>query len=240
MADGTSWWPSGQQAAQQIEIGHHFMLARRFDRAAQCFRAAIRFEPENPDAYGRLAIALSESRNLEEAERVAEYALGQWPNLSPILQVGATVRHLRGQWQQAVELLERAIALSPETYVLHTYLGSILIEQGLHSEAEVPLRRALQLQPEDWGTLLQFAIVLIEQSKWQEARSALDNALQQAPQESMTQTVAGYYLLQTNESESAAVHLREALRIDPDNRYAQHWLQAAMARQEQPQPASPL
>jgi tetratricopeptide (TPR) repeat protein len=224
MPDGSPWWPSGPQAAQQIEIGHRFMLAQRFERAIECFRAAIGFEPENADAHGRLAIALLGAERYEDADHVAAAAQQQWPEVAPLLQVRSSTLCALGKWQEATALLQHALALLPNCHVSYVSLGRILFQQEQYVEAETVLRQALHMEPEDWQTLLLFAATLAAQNKWQEAQRAFESVLQQAPHESAVHAEAALYFLQTDNPERAMTHVHEALRIEPQNELAHHCL----------------
>jgi tetratricopeptide (TPR) repeat protein len=236
MPDGSPWWPSGPQAAQQIEIGHRYMLAQRFERAIECFGAAIGFEPENADAHGRLAIALLAVGRYEDADRVAAAAQQQWPEVAPLLQVRSSTLCALGKWHEATALLQHAVALLPECHMLYVSLGSILFQQEQYAEAETPLRHALQMEPEDWRTLLVFAATLSAQNKWQEADKTFETVLQQAPHESAVHAEAALYFLQTDKPEPASIHANEALRIEPENELAQHCLALLNTAQIDAQP----
>lgn len=223
LPDGSSWWPSGEAAAQQIEIGHRFMIARRFDRAAHYFRAAVALEPHNPDAHGRLAIALLEQGEIAEADAVSMLGTAMWPELLPLMQVRGAVLHALGRTEEGNELLQRAAYENPQMTASLGFWGGALHEQGRHHEAEVAAREVLKAEPEDWHALLLLALALVAQGQAREVVASLQRALQLAPHQSMTHAVIGACYAQSNQWPTARRFLAEALRLEAENALALHW-----------------
>lgn len=222
-SDGSAWWVSGEAAARQIEIGHRFMVARRFDRAAHFFRAAVALEPHNPDAHGRLAIALLEQGEIAEADAVSVLGTAMWPHLVPLMQIRGAVLHALGRIEEGNELLQRAAYENPQMTASLGFWGGALHEQGRHQEAEVAARAVLKSEPEDWHALLLLALALVAQGQAREVVASLRRALQLAPHQSMTHAVIGACYAQSNQWPVARRFLGEALRLEPENALAQHW-----------------
>ncbi len=226
-SDASSWWRSGEAAAQQIEIGHRFMLARRYDRAVQSFRAAVALEPHNPDAHCRLAIALLEEGQVAEADAVSILALAMWPDLTPILQVRGAVLRALGRLEEGTELLRRVAVDNPEQSAFTGFWGGALYEEGRFEEATAAARSTLLRDPEDWRALLLLALCLVAQSPTaqhrREVNAATQHALQLAPDEAMTHAVLGACYAQTNQPEAARQSLAKALQLEPQNALAAYW-----------------
>lgn len=222
-SNGAAWWASGEAAARQIEIGHRFMVARRFDRAAHYFRAAVALEPHNPDAHGRLAIALLEQGEIAEADAVSMLGTAMWPHLVPLMQIRGAVLHSLGRIEEGNELLQRAAYDNPQATASLGFWGGALHEQGRHHEAEIAAREVLKAQPEDWHALLLLALALVAQGQAREVVASLRRALQLAPHQSMTHAVIGACYAQSNQWPVARRFLREALRLEPENALALHW-----------------
>ena len=252
LSNGASWQPE-EEAAQHIEIGHRFMVAGQFERAAHFFRAAVALEPHNPDAHGRLAIALLELGQLAEADAVSVLALAMWPDLTPILQVRGAVLRALGRLEEGTELLRRVALAHPERSALTGFLGGVLYEEGRFEEATDAALTTLDRDPEDWRALLLLALCLVAQTPnlrdaiagnatlksatvqsvdlqsavlkhRREVNAVMQRALQLAPNEGMTHAVLGACYAQSHQPEAARQFLETALQLEPENALAAHWI----------------
>jgi Flp pilus assembly protein TadD len=60
-----------------------------------------------------------------------------------------------GDYERAVEFLERAVALEPADAILNDHLGDVYWRLGRRLEARFQWRRALSLQPDNASALEQ-------------------------------------------------------------------------------------
>ncbi len=108
--------------AQSI-LGELYMESGELDKAAEAFRQALVYDPQNATLLNNLAWCLlkmpSEKENLEEALRVAQKARELAPEDPAVLDTLAMVYHLSGMKEVACRTIREAKELAPkETAIL--------------------------------------------------------------------------------------------------------------------------
>ncbi|MDP1914708.1 MAG: tetratricopeptide repeat protein, partial [Myxococcales bacterium] len=83
--------------------------------------------------------------DLEEAERLVGKALEARPDSAAYLDSAGWVAYRRGQFDRAVDLLERAVAESPDEPTLLEHLAEACAKAGRKQRAEAVLKHAVQL-----------------------------------------------------------------------------------------------
>jgi serine/threonine-protein kinase len=123
-----------------------------------------------------------------------------------------------------------ALALRPNTAVVHNNLGVFFLHQGDGEQALNSLHRALSLQPDDARTVANIGNVLSMQEKWDEAIVEYRRALQLQPDLVLAHANLGLALLRKGDQPGALASLHEALRLDPDSASTHFHLGLALSR----------
>jgi type IV pilus assembly protein PilF len=130
----------------------------------------------------------------------------------------------RGDFQVAVEKLERAIQLDPAHVPAYVTLALIQERLGRESRARTNLREAVSLAPEDGATLNTYATFLCRRGEYAEAdeffRRAMDDPFYDTREVAFTN--AGACAIRADRLDRAEGYLREALEINsgyPDALY---------------------
>jgi protein O-GlcNAc transferase len=104
---------------------------------------------ESPDALVDAGLLHQQSGRLFDAEQHYDRALAKQPDHVEALHLLGLVRHQTGRYSEAVELIQKAIALkSSPCPVLLTNVGAALQESKRLDEAEDCYRRAIQAKPD--------------------------------------------------------------------------------------------
>lgn len=102
----------------QALLGELYLKAGAYDQAAEAFRKALVYAPQDPALLNNLAWALlkmpQEKGNLEEALRVAERAQDLAPEDPAVVDTLALVYHLSGMREVACRIIRRAHELAPK------------------------------------------------------------------------------------------------------------------------------
>jgi Flp pilus assembly protein TadD len=106
-------------------------------------------------------------------------------------------------------------------------LGVILSNRGDHAGAEEQFRAALKAQPRDPVIRANLAFSLWQQEKPADAVSEANKALALADTNVTALAVRGAAQVQLGERLKGEADLREALRLDPDNRIGVRMLDLA-------------
>jgi spermidine synthase len=107
------------------------------------------------EAKGHLNLAFIQSdRRPEEARKELEHAARLWSQNATFKQLysenldQAQFLAANGDFQEAITLYEKLLALAPDDALTHYHLGGALQQKGLVREAMAHLRRALATQPD--------------------------------------------------------------------------------------------
>ena len=150
-----------------------------------------RLEGLSPNAARRLgsaAQALSLGHILTAEQRLSGL-LSVYPNHPEVLRMFAGLQSLRGNFQDAIAIMERAIALWPNDAAYWSSLGSALLESARYDDAIDALRRACELDSHYSTAWYNLGLAYIRCMRVDEATAALRNAVSQAPDQSINARV---------------------------------------------------
>ena len=96
---------------------------RAWGPAAECFRAVLATQPDQPDALLHLAMALERDARHDEAERAYVHALAANPHHASTLRVFGQYSASRGNFKRAATLFAEAARLEPDDPAVPMYLA---------------------------------------------------------------------------------------------------------------------
>lgn len=128
-----------------------------------------------------LAGQLQGQGKLAEAEHWLRQILQQNPNHAPALQLLGVVAYQVGNLPAAVELLQRAISILPNTAIFHANLCEILRRMQRMDEAKAHGERAAALEPNMAMAHSNLGIVHYDLKEYESAAQCQQRALQLAP-----------------------------------------------------------
>ena len=163
------------------------------------------------------ALALHQALQHDEAERIYAKVRCECPKDFDAWYLSGAMAFQRGEHlEEAIELLQTARKLNPESIECRMFLGMALADLGRHAEAEPHLARAVKKaphRPEVWENLArcQRAIGLPH-----EAAESLKRFTELQPQEAHAHELLGEVIAQINGFEKAECHFRKALELEPN------------------------
>lgn len=110
---------------------------------------------------------------------------------APRLEQRARADFEAGRIVEAIETMQRAVALAPDDAQAHFLLGVMMLRTDRVGEAEVELARAIALAPRNGKMLAAYGLALRAQKRWSDAESALVRSLLFEPGESSTIAALG-------------------------------------------------
>ena len=165
-------------------------------------------------AYG---LALVRSGRTVEAQPIFDRLLvehADWPELNVLLGQAAAQE---GDFEAAVEHLERAIELRPDVAEAQATLGNIYLRQGRFEEAVAALRAELASHPVDHESRYVLATVLELDNQPDAALRELDLVLAAMPDYAEARYLRGKVLLEGGRIDEAATQLLAAVELAPDD-----------------------
>ena len=218
-------------------LGEEMLAAGKFDEAQSAFRDAARLEPDAQyfEGLGRAAERLGQ---LDEALRQFARAVELDPNyLRP--RVGrARVRLVRREYTLAIDELEAARALSPESPEVLRGLGQAHLTMRNLKEAVPFLERAARLAPDDPEAHYYLGSAYSDMERSREAATHLARAVAEAPEGATWRADAyralGYAARAAGNKGGAKSAFRTYLELDQKDSAQRRDVQRLLLRLEAP------
>ncbi|WP_158923826.1 tetratricopeptide repeat protein [Acidisphaera sp. S103] len=178
------------------------------------------------------ALADHQAGRLDAAEQGYREVLTADPVHADALHLLGVLAHQSARTETAIELIERAIALRPDTMHFHNNLGNILRDTGRAADAVACYRRALALNPDTSELHHNLAKALLALGTFAEAEIAFRRALDLDPDRIDTWNDFGNLLTDTGQNEAAIACFSAVLSRRPDDARAYNNLGRALVGQD--------
>ena len=191
------------------------MAAQQPRNPAEELRTILFGQPDNADAWLKLAQLLESARHWEQAENAYRTLVRLRPADQPALShLGYCLRH-RGKFAEAEQILRQAIALSPhDAEALHD-LGAVLLAMERATEAAAALQAAVTARPDYVEAYCTLAAALCAAGQIESALSAAQRALALRPEYADAWSNLGLAFLEQGNVDQAIAAYHEALRRSP-------------------------
>jgi TolB-like protein/DNA-binding winged helix-turn-helix (wHTH) protein len=129
-------------------LGYVYLRRNEYEKALKAAEDSIRVAPNYADGYGLLALI---SNALGNANRALEYAtrgmqLNPYYTWDYLLNVGFA-HYLLGNYQQAIESLEKAQTRNENAIPVKLFLAATYVNTGMQDDAEWAIEQILVLNP---------------------------------------------------------------------------------------------
>ncbi len=191
--------------------------AGRKDRAVVVMRDAVAEHADDVQAHLTLAEILQDASRADEADRVLDQAAERFPSeISVPFQRGALLEQ-RKDYPRAETAFRQALARDPLHAPSLNYLGYMLAERGERLDEAVSLvERALAIDPNNGSYLDSLGWALFKQKKVDQAEPLLRRAAEQAPNNSVVQDHLGDILWAAGKRPEAVAAWQKSLGGDRD------------------------
>ncbi len=212
---------SNERGSQLYSMGRH-------EQAEQEFRAALIQEPNNALAHAMIGLCLLKRKAYGEATSEAQTAIGLRPDWAFGYAVLANIFEERERLKEAAGAIEQAIGLDPFNPQNLAILATIRLKQNNWNEALAAANRGLEIDPENAGCVNARGVALVHLGRRDEANETIAGALSRNPENATTHANQGWALLHSGDHRAALKHFREALRLDPELKWAKAGIVEAM------------
>jgi predicted O-linked N-acetylglucosamine transferase (SPINDLY family) len=173
------------------------------------------------------AIAFQKTGRLAQAEDLYGQLMQTRPDLVDPPHFLGLIAHMKGDHQQAVELIEKAIAIRPSASMYGNLAAVHIALENTEIAADL-LQRGLQLDPKHADCLNNFGYVLKNQGKLAEAMNCFLEAIARKPNHAGAYANLGSTAYDMGQFHDAIRCFRTALSIDPNNLATRNSLGAAL------------
>jgi tetratricopeptide (TPR) repeat protein len=170
---------------------------------------------------------LLEQRRYPEAEKYFRDALANDPNDPEALYFLAICQTNQNRHQEALETIDRAIAVVPELADFHALRAFILVDLHRHGDALKASEEALRLEPDSDFALTARAAAFLSRNEWATAERAARKALELNPENTVAANQLAHALRLQNRLQESAEQTDYMLSQDPesgDNHSTAGWL----------------
>jgi len=166
----------GRTLAVQAEFGFA-PVVETYERARRSLETAIRLDPKSGEAHawlGRLHTAYDWDWAAADAE--LKEALRLSPRVPTVLACAARLSEALGHWDEAIRLLDSAIARDPLFAGALNVLSGVYARAGRLAEAEATERRVLEISPTYASAPSNLALVLLARGRRDEALKVIQQS----------------------------------------------------------------
>jgi len=118
-------------------------------------------------------------------------------------------------WQNPHTLYAHALAVSPDNYLAHDYLGTTLLGDGRNAEAESHFRRAIELKPDYVVAHRRLGLTLEKLGRDSEALAVYEALLKFQPDDAESQYRCANVLARLDRDAEALPHYERAVQLQP-------------------------
>ena len=198
----------------------------RLAEAEQMYRQALRWQPDQPDAYHLLGLLAAQLNRPDEALPLFERAIALNPAVPEYHANYGNALTIAARIDDAEAAFAKAISLRPDFPEALMNLATLRRNRGDLDEAERLLHRSLALRP-DWpDAQLNLANVALARQCFEEATTLFARALRAAPTYVHAYEAFARAAARAGRLQEAAAAFRRLLAFDPQNAVARHLLAA--------------
>ncbi|MBY0510763.1 MAG: tetratricopeptide repeat protein [Rhodospirillaceae bacterium] len=190
--------------------------AGRIPEAERGYRAVLKAEPRNADAWHLLGLIAQHHNDLPKAvDHITKALTLSGPNADFLTNLGV-VYEAMGHSAEAAETLQQATVLSPHDFTALFALGNALKSLGRPEEALAYYQRAATQQPGNASVLNNMGSALQSLGRLTEAAQCFRQVLAIRPDHAGAHYNLGVLLKDAGKLPEAADYFRHALRLAPD------------------------
>lgn len=221
---------AGRQESLPLQLGLESVLEleHRNQDAIALLDRLVQVFPTAPEAKVRLGKLLLSDNNLPRAEQVASALVAQSNTADAHLLLGQ-VKLAQKQPKAAEPELRKALALQPDLIEADADLARAVQQQGRNDEAIGLLEKAIQGGANTVDTWAALGSTYRRAGRFQKAVEAHNKVSQMAPTLARGPLLLGADHYATGEWALAVSNYDDALKREPNNREARHWLSLTLA-----------
>jgi Flp pilus assembly protein TadD len=166
-------------------------------------------------AQVRKASAFLAIRDWDQAEQHARAALAIWPDMAISLRMLGVVYTQRGQFDEAITVLERALVKDPFSAEAFNTLGTAYMQKRVFDKAEELLHTSLSIRPGYAIAQANLGLLYVLQQKYEQAVEQFEAAGPNLPEVAAIPNNLGVCFIRLGRYEEARTCLETLLQREP-------------------------
>jgi tetratricopeptide (TPR) repeat protein len=198
-------------------LGNLYQETGELDRAIAQLQKIDEKSKLFSDASLHIASLYRISKKFEQAKAAIHRGIRVSPRTSGFYLLGANISDELGEPAEAINLLERGVAMLPEDEKLHYYLGSLYDKQGRVDEGLVQIEAILKINPNNVDALNYVGYTwAVRGVRLNEAEKLLKKAVALKPDNAYIRDSWGYLLLVRGRLRESIIEFELAARLKPN------------------------
>ncbi len=156
-----------------MELGTIYMTLKKYDDALEQFQKALKVGPRNHEVLRKIAIALIEKGNYEQARQYLQEVISLDPSSPFNYFLMIKLYYELGEYEAFLDEMLRALEL--DNSLAYYYLGMTLLKFRVYQGAVEALRKALRLDPYNDLYQYYYALALYKSKNLSQAKEILEN-----------------------------------------------------------------
>ena len=191
--------------------------AGRLAQAAALFEAALKLDPNHPEALYAYALLALHAGQPQAASGLAQRAVAARDASAEAHQILGVAQRQCGRLADAIASLEQAVRLRPEYFEARLNLGNAFLEAGDTERALLHYRSALALDPRSASVHNNLGNLYRELRRPTEAIASYRRALDLDPEHARAYANLANVLRDLGDSEGAIAAFRHSLSLSPNH-----------------------
>ncbi len=191
-----------------------------YDAAIEDFEAGLKDQPENRTFLRALAVTYALKKEYAKADSCFQHFIYLCPNEPSAYLNRAQMKMELGDSVQALELLDKVIALDKSSSFAFALRGMLLEQQGKHAEALADMNMAIRLDPEQPTFYINRALIRYNLEDLANAVADYDLALDYDPNSTVGHYNRGLLRAQVGDRNRAIDDFTAVIAQEPDNTFA--------------------
>jgi len=211
-----------------FERGKVLLEQGRYAEAEKEFKQTLSENPNHAFALALLAECRIADKDFAKAIEYSEKAVGVEPNMPFFLYIMARAYFYSQKTKRAREVISEGLRLSPTDPDFYALRASVNFYEDDWQSALDDAETGLSFDAENVDLINLRAQALVKLRRKDEADETLNYALNKAPENSYSHANKGWVAIERDKYEEAVTHFKEALRLNPENKYAKEGLKEAI------------
>ena len=151
-----------------LSLGLVYEQSKNFEKAIDCYKAAIRINPNEIKSYLSLATLYKEDKKYDEAIKVYQQGLINNPSNHFILSNLGNLFYLQHKYEDAIISHQRAIKSKPDSHIVHFNFANTLLNAGKYSEAIDMYKKTNEINPSFYRSRINLGTTFLSMSNFDE------------------------------------------------------------------------
>lgn len=201
--------------AARVGLAKLFFMAGQLAQAREKTEQVLAVDAANFDMRLVQALILSREGDTAQAAPLLEKLGQERPEVEDAPLALADIQVKAGQNEAAIAVLEKGLAATPDSLLLHSRLGSLLAGLKRFEQAESHFRRVAELSPDNGAAQLMLVRFYLDTDQRPKANAALDALIQSHPTDEKYRLALAQFHLADKDLDSAEKALRAGVTAAP-------------------------